>query len=296
MKKSTAIFAVLCLFALVFMGIAGCDRPNALEYMNKGEKYRRNKQPDKAIEYLSNAISMGNLGNDDLSNAYYCRGNAYVMKESYDNAMEDFNKALELNPKNWFAYALRGFVYTKKNLLDKALADLNRAIELNPKDAVAYIFRSHIYVEKKLYDRTIEDLSRAIELDPKNEYAYCFRGTAYMQNKLYDRAIGDLNRAIELDPSDVVAHTFRGLAYAKKRLYDRAIENYNEAIKLNPEDSSIYYNKACSYSLMNNTTDACKWLNVAIEKGYNDWRHIKSDADLNNIRNSACYKKIMAWK
>ena len=66
------------------------------------------------------------------------RGLAYADKEDYDRAIADYDKALELDPKDATAYNNRGFTYDKKGDYDKAIADYNKALELDPKDATAY--------------------------------------------------------------------------------------------------------------------------------------------------------------
>ncbi|MBM3455394.1 MAG: transglutaminase domain-containing protein [Bacteroidetes bacterium] len=49
--------------------------------------------------------------------------------------------------------------------------------------------------------------------------------------------------------------------------------------------ANIYYNLTCIYSLLNNKASAITCLKKAIEVGYNDYRHIQEDSDLDNIRN-----------
>ena len=54
------------------------------------------------------------------------------MKHDYDHAIEDFDQATRLNPKNADAYDNRGAAYFRRNDFDKAIADFDRAIQLNP--------------------------------------------------------------------------------------------------------------------------------------------------------------------
>lgn len=49
--------------------------------------------------------------------------------------------------------------------------------------------------------------------------------------------------------------------------------------------ANIYYNLTCIYSLINNKTSALTYLKKAIDAGYNDYRHVQNDSDLDNIRN-----------
>ena len=52
--------------------------------------------------------------------------------DEVDQALADFNRAIELDPNNAVFYLNRGAVYQRKKDADRALADYNHAIELNP--------------------------------------------------------------------------------------------------------------------------------------------------------------------
>jgi Flp pilus assembly protein TadD len=57
---------------------------------------------------------------------------------NYYQAISDFNKALELNPKGAMIYLGRGIAYNNWGNHQQAINDCNKAIELNPKYAEAY--------------------------------------------------------------------------------------------------------------------------------------------------------------
>jgi tetratricopeptide (TPR) repeat protein len=54
--------------------------------------------------------------------------------ERYDEALADFNRAIELDPDFGWAFSDRGETFRLMGRYDQALADLNRAIELSPGD------------------------------------------------------------------------------------------------------------------------------------------------------------------
>jgi Flp pilus assembly protein TadD len=85
----------------------------------------------------------------------------------------------------------------------------------------------------------------------------------------------------------------RGSAYATLGQYNKAHEDFNKTITLRPNDSGAYYNYACMFALQKNAAQACKWLQSAIERGYNNWEHIKEDKDFDNIRDTACFIDIL---
>ncbi len=114
----------------------------------------------------------------------------------------------------------QGIEKGRKDDLDGAIADFDRAIELDPRNAVAYYNRGHAKWVRKDTAAALADCSRAIELDPKCPEAYFERGTLRGRIKDSDGAIADLTRAIELKPDYVLAYYNRGIA--KKAKGDQA--------------------------------------------------------------------------
>jgi Tfp pilus assembly protein PilF len=69
---------------------------------------------------------------------YNNRGTTFGEKGQYDQAISDFNNAIEINPRYIKAYNNRGIVYRLRGQSDKAISDFNKAIEINPLDAEGY--------------------------------------------------------------------------------------------------------------------------------------------------------------
>ena len=69
---------------------------------------------------------------------YNNRGIAYGEKGQYEQAISDFNKAIEINPRYVKAYNNRGIIYRLKGQYEQAISDFYKAIEINPMDAQTY--------------------------------------------------------------------------------------------------------------------------------------------------------------
>ncbi|HEV3165939.1 MAG TPA: tetratricopeptide repeat protein, partial [Isosphaeraceae bacterium] len=126
------------------------------------------------------------------------RGNERLAKGDLDGAIEEFTKAIQLDPKIFIAYVGRGHAYDLKKDYDKAIGDYTEAIKLRPEDEALYNFRGSAYRSKGDYDSALADHSKAIELRPKDPWSYFFRAQVYELKDLPDRAIDDLTRAIEV--------------------------------------------------------------------------------------------------
>ncbi len=137
---------------------------------------------------------------DVKTSSWVEKGVALVIEGKYNEAIEAFNKAIELNPKDAVAYNNRGAAYGQTGNYKQQIEDSSKALQLNPKDAVAFNNRGVAYGELGNYEQEIEDCTKAIELNPKLAVAYYHRGVAYQKRGNPKQAIKDKSKAYALNP------------------------------------------------------------------------------------------------
>ncbi len=84
-----------------------------------------------------------------------------------------------------------------------------------------------------------------------------------------------------------------GFVYYKLGQYQRAIEDYNQAIRFHPKYVNAFYNLGCIYSLQDNISKAVKYLELALENGYDNLDWISKDTDWDNIRSTNEFKMLI---
>ena len=84
-----------------------------------------------------------------------------ILLGKYNEAIADFNKSIELNPKNETVYNNRGSVYNELGNYNEAIADFNKSIELNPKNADVYARRGYVYNKLGNYNEVIVDYNKS---------------------------------------------------------------------------------------------------------------------------------------
>ena len=72
------------------------------------------------------------INNQTLIMTYFNRGTSYNRLEEYEKGINDYSKAIELNPDFVETYYYRGNAYIKLREYAKALVDYNAAIAINP--------------------------------------------------------------------------------------------------------------------------------------------------------------------
>lgn len=157
---SYQLIVKLTIFALIFT-FASCpilSEPNQTSN-TESQHLQDSEQEISQVDLLNAAV-------------YSNRGNIRRIKKQWNTALEDFNRAIELNPNMAEIYISRGLLYAVLERWDDALKDFNRAIKINPNSNVIYIYRGYIYGLQQEFDHALFDLNKAISLDEQNSQAY----------------------------------------------------------------------------------------------------------------------------
>jgi protein O-mannosyl-transferase len=200
-KYSKGIYAGLAVYMsfLVFATFTRCDVwQTSLTLWN-----------DVLKQFPTVATALNNRGD------YYRR----TLKE-YDRAMEDYNLAIQCDPKLEISYVNRGMIYaTRKDFL-KAETDFTKALSLRPDYPDALLNRGMAYAEAGLHEKAVEEFTHALTVTPESGQLFFFRGLSNTQIKRYNAAISDFTRTAQLNPNNGDAYYWRAVAYfnmGKKR-------------------------------------------------------------------------------
>lgn len=134
----------------------------------------------------------------DLTDVYIDRAQLKRDLGDYRGAIQDFSKAIELNPNNAYAYMRRGFVKIK--LVDQrgAIQDFNKAVELSPSNSIFYTARAASKTLLEDHSGAIQDCDEAIELNPSNAETFMIRGISKIELGQKNEGCLDLSKAGEL--------------------------------------------------------------------------------------------------
>jgi tetratricopeptide (TPR) repeat protein len=200
-----------------------------------GDNVEAGKQ--QAIEEFSKAIGL----NPKYKRAYYMRAIAHAQVRALQASLADFNQAITLNPRDSRPYEFRGIIKSELNDVQGALADFNEAIALNPRDYNIYYNRG-IFKALKLNDvqGALDDYSKVIALNPRDYLAYNNRGNLKRREENYQGALADFNQAILINPNYSRAYMNRALL-KKNELNNRvgAIQDFRQAAKIYRERGQI---------------------------------------------------------
>ena len=154
--------------------------------MHAGNKQQRTNDLRTAISYFS----MSMTGDTIFSQAYTNRGLAYLELDEYDKALADIRLVSSKKRRYEFMKLhIEGVIYAKKGLLDQAMDNFNRAIELEDGYYQLYTWRGLVAAELKEYRQAISDFKRSLELAPSQTILYINISNMYYLTGDYQQAL-----------------------------------------------------------------------------------------------------------
>lgn len=184
--------------------------------------------------FFSLVVMVPDFTNRLRAQRHLSRGVAYAEMGSYEQAVEEFDKAIELVPNHASAYSWRGETYNDMRNYERALDDLDIAISLNPNNAPNYNDRGVAYYGLGNYKLALEEYDKAIAIYPNYALGYHNRGVLYISMGKYEHALEDFDKAISLDPNEAEFYKGRGIYYIKIGNYVRALEDFEQCLELAP--------------------------------------------------------------
>ena len=177
---------------------------------------------------------------DEVPDAYNNRGLAFFSQERMEEALTDYNRAIQLDSTYYLPILNRGTFYLSVGNLDQALKDLNKGLELAPNYEKGYINRGGVYLKMEQFEDAIRDYDKVLEMNPEIAQIYYLRGYAKMSLGRYPEALEDLNTAIQLSDRVGSYYLYRSYVYSFMGQRQKALEDVILAEQLGAEIDQDY--------------------------------------------------------
>ena len=202
----------------------------------------------------------------DLVEAHVARAVAMSMASKFDEATEEFDKALKLDPKNFEASYWYGRMHITQGAFEEAVKLLERAELIRPDD----------YQIPGFLAQALNPLGRTDEAETQ------FRRQARL-----------VDEHLELNPDDPRACVLGAIAHAVLKNEERSVAFAERAIAADPDDPMLLYNVACNYAQLGKNDEAMSALEQAVDRGYGDRPWMEHDSDLDPLREMPRYKALL---
>jgi tetratricopeptide (TPR) repeat protein len=205
---------------------------------------------------------------------HYNRGITLNSVADYEEAVKEFEKAVQVEPGYAKGHVNLGVTYSLLKEEDKAMAAFQKAVEVDPSEPEAWRNLGITYRNLKEYGKAAEAYEKMVELDPEDMDAAESLGEMYMMEKQYEKALGSFTKVAEANGEDPWVQFQIGSANFSLEDYEASAAAYQKSAALakTAGDMDLYrdamFNLSGSYLKLENFEGAVSTLQqlLAVEK------------------------------
>ena len=200
-----------------------------------------------------------------LGEVYFAKG---MLDEAYANVLKaiEIAEGLRAQMAESLAmyYANLGTILATQSKLDEAMQQFRRALSINPRDVLALfnLGRAHFDQDDNMEAKDLYE--RLVDVTPDDPIAWFQLAKVYAKLELrnvsdlhtIDAAIAAYRRVLELDPHNLEAAFALMEIHMNMRKPDEAIVVLEEAVQNNPDEPLAYYNLISTYEKTKRFTEA----------------------------------------
>lgn len=286
---------------------APTESVTAYDYYLRGRKFARqfSKQDYAfALEMFGKAIEA------DPTFALAYAGLAYTYtflymysdpdRKNLDQACEASGKALVLAPNLAEGHAARALALSQRGNREEARKEFELSLDLDPESFEAFHFYGRHCFGIGDYQRGRQLLEKACALEPDNYHPLSDLCMVYDRLGEHGKSVEAKNklntlisRHLDIHPDDIRARYIGACTLVEIGEAAKALSWADQIMDTNPRDPATLYNLACVYSVSGNTGQALDVLTKAVIAGFSDVNWIKSDPQLDKIRDEPQFQSLL---
>ncbi len=233
----------------VFERALALDPRYALAHAGLGDAYWKKYETSKDLTWIDKsrtACQQAVRLDDKMPSAHVCLGALSAGTGNYQEAVREFERAVENEPTNDAAFRGLAGAYEHLGKPEDAEKTYRRAIDLRPHYWSGYNWLGVLYYRQARFREAAEMFNQVVALAPDSFRGYSNLGATYVEQARYGDAIAVLERSIAIRPSDY-GYTNLGNAYFFLRRFEEACRAYEQAISLAEKESLLWWNLGDGY-------------------------------------------------
>ena len=184
--------------------------------------------------------------------AYFFKGRCYRYLGKYNEAINCFDKVIQLDPKYVQAYIRKGFTIQSRSHAD-ILFQIANELNPNPKDRDSLFNKAHCLDGLRKYDLAIQFYNRILETNHLDFEALQYKGFVLWRLNKKTEALDCFNMAISKNNSCYLVYENKAKLLLQMNCFDEAIECSEKILKINPNNTDAkFIIEKCSNKNSNN--------------------------------------------
>lgn len=217
-------------------------------YAGLGEAYWRKFEATKMQEWVDSArqsCTKATSLNADAPTSHSCLGTIFSGTGQYERAIDEFQRALELDATNDVLYIGLANAYERANQVEQAEQTFRRAIALRPHYWGGYHYLGVYYFRHSSFDNALRMFQQVVQLVPDSFRGYANLGGVYLAQGKHADAIQAFQKSLAIRPNYPAASNL-GTAYFFQGQYPQSAASYRQALQINASDYVVWGNLAAA--------------------------------------------------
>ena len=212
-----------------------------------------------------------------------------------ESARHGIANMLSVSSNDWNVHMVAGLALRADGMYDEALNQFNRALKLNPANAaILYNHRARVYHSNNQLELAGDELAKGLALEPKHPLLRTSSGYQQMRIGNVTAAIEILEGVIQDDQSMRIAVPTLALCYVNAGDRTRASALLtDDTLTAAEADSEMAYRLATYFAVEGDSTEALHWLRRAIYLGNENYPWFQKNPAWNNLRTNADFERIL---
>ena len=194
-------------------------------------------------------------------------GHVHKQKQMEDQAVDDYSRAIERDPKMVEAYVNRGYVLNDTRRPTEASKDFETALKLSPNNGIAHLGLAFSDLQLHRSQQALEQASEAQKLMGESGATHLALASAYRQQRLLGSAEKEYRAALKFVPNDLELHLALADMLYDTRRYQQSIDELNAALRFSSDDPLIYARMAHAYAHLGRRDDTLRYVQAAEQLG-----------------------------
>jgi tetratricopeptide (TPR) repeat protein len=213
---------------------------------------------DKAEEIINEILTI----NPNFVVANFTKARLLMLEKHHDEAISLLNSVV-WNKPNSMGYALLGDAFLAKKDKNEAMKNFNKALELYPANLKALVPIFNTYVDAKQLNYAQKLIDKALEYKPTDLFLLIKQAEVSIQNSNWNTAEAAVQKIAVFNKE--LAIFFQANIHQGKLEYAQAIELYKEFLQYYPDHFKALVNLTESYKAMNENSEAISYLTQLLE-------------------------------